>query len=651
MLISPPLLLPRSDGESFEDWVQRCLPKDEARKYPINNVGTWHGGDHILHTGTGIRGDDICAIADGEVIHAIQDSGAYNIPPLNYNGKTNNGCVVMRHKVPVGEHGVNIVFYSVIMHLKEVYMDILSGIGHKFRRGHPVGISGYVDGGNGFHFQICCSYDMLFSLCGRMTGDIDISIDGNHMAKFGSKFYYVPHNTSVYSFDAKKNSYYPDCTLSESLYIKDDGSKTQTFRKSSSHYFHLVGEVALNVRSITEPHSEHRSKGNYSEFVRIAIQGGDVWVDINSNSIRHYSDYDMPDWDCWLIVDDDKTEDSQCNSTMINFIKASGRNELLNKTVCLFPFEWDATTFDVRFSWLKNSSELLPSPMNDNNYKLFHQHIISLGIDVSEQQEFKMSMWHFDPITFIQHIQKGERKLLFETKASMNDFSADDLHYGDMSREEILALGKDSVFGDTILEKEISSHENELILWMKEMAFVTAWGEYSELINLMVDRFLKGEGGIFRHELLNKAFAEHKTTNECINKIKQYIQQQLSQSGMSFISHDDIIAISNNIRREVKLPKFDNYDWFNGLGITVHDTYATKIYLDELNLLNGKFYGVINFQIQDHFGLNKDDIGGKVFKYFEWFCSWFILQRYVKYGYKPFISEANFTIEIEGDIS
>ncbi|EBA5087481.1 DUF3289 family protein, partial [Salmonella enterica] len=90
------------------------------------------------------------------------------------------------------------------------------------------------------------------------------------------------------------------------------------------------------------------------------------------------------------------------------------------------------------------------------------------------------------------------------------------------------------------------------------------------------------------------------------------------------------------------------YDWFNGLGITIHDTYATKIYLDYIDIKDNSFEASLSFRIQDHFGLDIADLNGKWFEYSQWFCSWFILQRYKVYDYKPFINEANFSCVITG---
>ncbi|WP_234004649.1 DUF3289 family protein, partial [Cronobacter sakazakii] len=120
---------------------------------------------------------------------------------------------------------------------------------------------------------------------------------------------------------------------------------------------------------------------------------------------------------------------------------------------------------------------------------------------------------------------------------------------------------------------------------MDNMAEWTAWGEYSPLIRIMLDKFKRNEGGILRHELLNKAFLEHKTTKMCVEEIKRLISQRLNENNFKPLSMLDLENLSNDIGSRIKLPKFDDYDWVNGLGIAIHDTYSTNIYIDELDVL------------------------------------------------------------------
>lgn len=243
----------------------------------------------------------------------------------------------------------------------------------------------------------------------------------------------------------------------------------------------------------------------------------------------------------------------------------------------------------------------------------------------------------------------------------MNDFTADDMRYGDLTKEQILAQGKlnrVNVFGEEFkinlfnFNKTVDEH----FASMDSMAYWTAWGEYAPLIRIMIDKFRKNEGGVLRHELLNKAFLEHGTTKECVGTIKKIIQKIFHKNEYNILKGNDINKITLDIAEQVILPKFTDLDWFNGLGITIHDTYSTKIYLDDFEILETdtgvfhrkSFKARLTFQIQDHFGLDIADVNGKAFELLPWFCSWFILQRYRNYGFKPFINESNLSIWIEG---
>jgi len=99
-----------------------------------------------------------------------------------------------------------------------------------------------------------------------------------------------------------------------------------------------------------------------------------------------------------------------------------------------------------------------------------------------------------------------------------------------------------------------------------------------------------------------------------------------------------------------KLPKFDRFkDNFNGMGITVHDTWATQITLKSLQIDNDSYRAVVHYKVQDHFGLDNADILNTKFKDFIFFRIWFVLQRYDKFGFKPFMTNMEANIEITGN--
>ncbi|EOW6772976.1 DUF3289 family protein [Cronobacter muytjensii] len=664
MHISPPILLPRSMNGIFSDWVIQCMPIDVTRSYPVNPVGAWHGGIHITHTDvSGAQANPIRAIADGTIAYARPPSENKNKKPLAYNGATDDGCVLIRHQILVGDDPVEFVFYSLTMHMKQVRSDILSNIGKFIKREQVLGTSGVVDGKNAFHFQICCEQKMLDILCGRIHGGINVAYPGRLKPVYGKEYYYFPAGTPVYGDIPKGFVCPPTIFTTENLYIINSGGDTKTLRKKNNGSYDFLGSavVAVNYISETSGFNSIKNVRGYSKWVKVAIPEGSGWVDVCTDNIMTYSEAELPDWAGWSLIDDDASSDSQCNSKIIKKLYAEiqsyGTKDLLTHAICRFPFEWDFSTFDERFSWVKTKTEQLPEPLTDDDYNEFKEHIKSLcffdKLPAEVQKELSGQIWHFEPRIFITQIQKAERRLIFNTFKKMNDFTADDMRYGDMTKEQILAQGKMNkidILGRELkvnffnFDKTVDEHFES----MDSMGYWTAWGKYSDLIKIMLKKFKANEGGVLKHNLLNKAFSEHVTTVECVNKIKGFIQLLLADNDYKSFSINDLNVLNEKIKNNVKLPKFDNYDWFNGLGITIHDTYSSRIYLDYIDVSDGKFKAQISFQIQDHFGLDVADVNGKGFENLSWFCSWFILQRYTEYGYMPFINEADFTIFIEG---
>ncbi len=102
--------------------IERMMPVEPDRDYPINYGGSWHGGIHVRHTNSDRQPEYVRAIADGVVvsIRNPSDQAACSLPPLNYNGSTDDGYVLLRHETEIGtgEDG-NIVYYSLYMHRKD----------------------------------------------------------------------------------------------------------------------------------------------------------------------------------------------------------------------------------------------------------------------------------------------------------------------------------------------------------------------------------------------------------------------------------------------------------------------------------------------------------------------------------------------------
>ncbi|MDI7654198.1 hypothetical protein QLY64_21765, partial [Cronobacter sakazakii] len=60
-----------------------------------------------------------------------------------------------------------------------------------------IGATGMVGGRDAYHFQMCCSAEMLKIICGRDRGYLDISASGRAKSRYGNRYFYFPAGTPV----------------------------------------------------------------------------------------------------------------------------------------------------------------------------------------------------------------------------------------------------------------------------------------------------------------------------------------------------------------------------------------------------------------------------------------------------------------------
>ncbi|KGD76693.1 hypothetical protein HA49_04155 [Tatumella morbirosei] len=266
---------------------------------------------------------------------------------------------------------------------------------------------------------------------------------------------------------------------------------------------------------------------------------------------------------------------------------------------------------------------------------------------------------------------------LFETQKRMNDYSARDMRYGDLSESQLKAnfhltnvsarvnpysLTKitpfsrpQSMFHGSHAEGEkITRQQCTQILFdeFRDLSRVfSVYGPYRHLIEKMITHMQYGNGQPFRNISLDRALYEQIlndiTEESTLLRIKEVINKNIDwRSGTYRVENkwELIKAISDG-----KLPKFDRLrDNLNGMGITVHDTWATHITLKSLHISNERYRAVVHYKVQDHFGLDNDDILKAKFSQFNFFRIWFVLQRYNQFGFKPYMTNMEATVEITG---
>ncbi|MGX5028759.1 DUF3289 family protein [Enterobacter asburiae] len=271
-------------------------------------------------------------------------------------------------------------------------------------------------------------------------------------------------------------------------------------------------------------------------------------------------------------------------------------------------------------------------------------------------------------------------EILFQTEHRINDASTDDMQHSDLSALELQSLGlndvstivdpysmtfkdnADKYFNFTSIagyslkdDRPVTSDECASILFdeMRELSGAFASGQYKNLIGEMINHFQHGDGRPFGYSaLLNRSYSDllrakqyGNTTLGVIRKvINDYVSDRRKQVGSQGFILDVKAAILN-----ATLPKFNDFeDRFNGMGITVHDIYFQRIVMLNFRRYQIGWEADILFEAQDHFGLGREDIMKKLYQNFRFFRIWFVLQRYNRFSFKPFVTNFNASVKLTG---
>ena len=269
---------------------------------------------------------------------------------------------------------------------------------------------------------------------------------------------------------------------------------------------------------------------------------------------------------------------------------------------------------------------------------------------------------------------------VFTSHRPFNHYGADDMQYGDLSESALknefrLAHISDVVDPFTLTRVlpfstpqnrfagvygahhgQPMTREKAAQLLFEEMQ-VKCWpysmvGPYRHLINRMLEHMMKGTGSPFSHVLLDQAYREKVINNAPDDNTLSAIKKTLSENIDFYrktLGNDTIKNVREAITR-TRLPKFDSLflDKINGMGITIHDINSTKIEICSFNITDKGWSARIKFTGQDHFGLDKEDINKNTFHQFQFFRIWFILQRYDKFGFRPFMTNMSTIVDLEG---
>ncbi len=401
--------------------------------------------------------------------------------PLSFGGRTSDGVVVIRHETEIGaarqgNAPTRVVFFSIYMHLHTVRNTVQ--VGSRVNRKAELGQAGYVRGqANRIHFEIICDDDNLRQLIGRTSGDVPLTQNGRDDAVFGELYFRLPANTPVYAQRPPLNQPAPagGTPLGEEVFVglryaEGDGAQdargnayVTTYRPVGTALGDPLTErdaeynLYRDANAISEayPANARPAPSAVYELLRfgrvigpdalapedvphwrqIRTPGGTGWVNLNAAGVTKYSDADFPHWRGWFLIEDTQDGNSLCNAPTIlravdmnrdGSVSADEAHErlrspqiqaFLKRLICKFPTEWDASTVEERWGWLKVKSPTNPNPMSEAQFNRLRSHITALGFwpEANVQvpayspegapagtRPFSGLHWHFHPAEFIE---------------------------------------------------------------------------------------------------------------------------------------------------------------------------------------------------------------------------------------------------------
>jgi hypothetical protein len=231
---------------------------------------------------------------------------------------------------------------------------------------------------------------------------------------------------------------------------------------------------------------------------------------------------------------------------------------------------------------------------------------------------------------------------------------------GRYSKDEILKLGRLMEF----------SNMTDFRLWFnfRTLKALLAWGDLSSILEEMIDKFQRSEGGIYENPVLTKSIKENVKTIEYCRKIEDYLAEQLKTNSNKLEEVEDLdpyFVDSNEDMKNAKgkrkdsgkefsRPAYSYWDsenlagnLFSGRTLALNDIWATEVTVKELEFDGENYKGKYEVTLWDHFGLDKPDLE-KFYYGVNGFRAWFLLQHLQ--GYKPFLSKMTFVKDFKGNL-
>lgn len=265
--------------------------------------------------------------------------------------------------------------------------------------------------------------------------------------------------------------------------------------------------------------------------------------------------------------------------------------------------------------------------------------------------------------------------VVYQTQNQFDDYRADDMQCRDINESTLRkSYGLDFIIagidpwagevyqmpgafhgfaGGAMTTRKVDRYEMANLLFdqFRKCTFPVSFLGYRRLFLDLVAHFRASDGAPFRHKLLDEAYYDQIVSDtskkSSLLSIEKVINEYINWSSETYPDNK-----KDNFKNEIAdtvLPKFNRWkDRFNGLSMSVHDVYATCITIKSLQIEQDTWRAVIHYKGQDHFGLDRNDIINLRFHRIPVFRIWFILQRSDRFGYRPFMTNFEATVELKG---
>jgi hypothetical protein len=234
---------------------------------------------------------------------------------------------------------------------------------------------------------------------------------------------------------------------------------------------------------------------------------------------------------------------------------------------------------------------------------------------------------------------------------------AEDLSTKPMSMEKIRNVShhfshNDFYMSETTNPVSIETHKSRMKSTMK----FYSRGEMEDVAVDMYKHFVSGKGTDYHNATLDKNAKENENMKEHIKAAKDGLTERLNAyEGNIKKMKFDINTTDKNVYFDALqgLTHLAFPDVFEGSGITVNDVWGYRITVKEYVLNNKQYSGILKFQLDDHFGLDKSDVRKLKTGIDNGIRAWFILQHYEKYTgkCKPFMTRISFEVKFSGTVS